>query len=111
MLLKTKGYSHLIESPIVAKVSRTPLSDESPYIFVSPDNMILDNVENSEAILTSLSKESAIDYPSVYGIPSFSHLEDGDIVLINTDGVINSLYRVNSNQNFLLITKRLIGTV
>jgi len=44
--------------------------------------------------------------PIVFGIPSLSHLSDGDLVSISPIGVVNTLYRVNSNQNFLLVTER-----
>ena len=105
MLLKTKGISYLIDEPIVAKVSRVPLPGRENYILIS-ENGMPHNVQGCVAFLTSRSWDRRIDFPSVYNIPGFDHLVDGDIILINTDGVINTLYRVNSMQNFLLITER-----
>lgn len=42
----------------------------------------------------------------IHSVKTLQHLEDGDIVLLNTDGVINTLYRINSSQNFLFFTER-----
>jgi His-Xaa-Ser system radical SAM maturase HxsC len=106
MLLKAKGYSHLIDQPIIAKVTRTPIGGKGKHILIAEDEIKPFDFNEYEAVLTNLSPDDRIDFPSVYGIPDFSHLLDGDIVLVNTDGVINTLYRVNSHQNFLLITER-----
>src|SRR4029077_11870654 len=43
---------------------------------------------------------------SVFEVPGFNHLMEGDLVVINPSGTINTLYRVNSHQNFLLATER-----
>lgn len=106
MLLKTKGQAYYIDGPIVARVTRTPVTGEGRYVLVAEQVIDLEHLPNHEALLTSLSADYRVDYPSVYGIPGFDHLLDGDLVLINTDGVINTLYRINSFQNFLLVTER-----
>jgi His-Xaa-Ser system radical SAM maturase HxsC len=106
MLLKTKGYPHLIDTPLVGKVTRAPVASQNGGILIAEDKIFLENLFNCDAVLTNIAKEKRIDFPSVYGIPSLEHLMDGDIILINTDGVINTLYRVESHQNFILITER-----
>ncbi|MEI9943937.1 MAG: His-Xaa-Ser system radical SAM maturase HxsC [Chitinophagaceae bacterium] len=106
MLLKTKGYSHLLEEPIVAKVSSTPLADDSTFILLCENSLPADYMFSGEAFLTNLPQSHKVDFPSVYGVPDFDHLMDGDIVIVNTDGVINTLYRIHSQQNFLLLTER-----
>ncbi len=106
MLLKTKGRPNLIEEPIVAKVSRLPLSGDQPYLLLDNMDLPFSDPGACVGILSSSDYSTRIDFPSVYNIPSFDHLLDGDIVLVNTDGIINTLYRINSHQNFLLLTER-----
>lgn len=106
MLLKTRGQAYYIEEPIVAKITRTPVVGQGKYVLIAEEEINYEHLSCYEALLTSLTPDNKIDYPGVYGIPDFEHLMDGDIVLINTDGVINTLYRINSLQNFLLITER-----
>lgn len=106
MLLKTKGQAYYIDEPIVARVTRTPVIGEGRYVLIAEREIDIQQLFGHEALLTSLSSDHRVDYPSVYGIPDFDHLFDGDLVLINTDGVINTLYRINSCQNFLLVTER-----
>lgn len=46
------------------------------------------------------------DAPTVFDIGNFNHLDDGDIVSVNPNGLINTLFRVNSKHNALFITDR-----
>ncbi len=65
------------------------------------------HIDIFEAILTKshiLKLTSRI--PHIHSVQTLNHLTEGDIILINPDGVINTLYRVNSHQNFLLATER-----
>lgn len=107
MLLKTRGISHLVKEPIVARVTRNYLSKEQNQILIVEKNFPVENLESFKAILTSADfNENKIDRPAVYAVPAFNHLQEGDIVVVNADGVINTLYRIHSHQNFLLATER-----
>lgn len=106
MLLKTKGSSYLIDEPIVAKVTRQFRSQPGEFALIADREIPMDVLGQYKAILTSLPDSQKIDFPSVYGVTTFEHLMEDDIVVINTDGVINTLYRANSFQNFLLVTER-----
>jgi His-Xaa-Ser system radical SAM maturase HxsC len=107
MLLKVTGIPYKISQPLVAKVTRNKFPDEEGLIFIAEEEAEEVNFESFKAILTNRSlNEFWIDYPSVYAVQTFDHLQEGDIVVVNTDGIINTLYRVNSHQNFLLATER-----
>jgi len=107
MLLKTRGIAYRVYEPIVARVTRNYLSKEQNQILIAEANLPSSNLKSFDAILTNLSiEDSKIDRPSVYSVQTFQHLVEGDIVVVNTDGIINTLYRVNSHQNFLLTTER-----
>jgi len=107
MLLKAKGISTKVAEPIVAKVTRDPLSEELNQILISENGIFSDDHSRFEAILTDQDiPRVPIDKPSVYSIPTFDHLVDGDIVVVNPNGIINTLYRIKSDHNFLLFTER-----
>ncbi len=106
MLLKTRGISYKVNEPIVAAVTRNYLSNGSNQILISEDIIPPGNFQSFKAILSNLDTNYRIEKPSVYSVQTFDHLVDGDIVVVNSDGVINTLYRVDSHQNFLLATER-----
>lgn len=107
MLLKTRGTPYRIEEPIVARVTRDHLSNEPNQVLIAEDAIEITDFSFFRAILTNIDiKSLRIDTSCVYLIGTVDHLVDGDIVVINTDGVINTLFRINSNQNFLLATER-----
>lgn len=107
MLLKTKGTPHLITSPIVASVTREELMHDHDYVLIAEDHIPATKLVSFKALLTNLSfKDYQLDKPSVYSVGTFDHLAENDIVVIHADGNINTLYRVQSVQNFILFTER-----
>lgn len=107
MLLKTKGIPSQVTEPIVAKVTRNQLSEEQNQILISETSIPSNDLSRFKAILTNQeSNVFHLDKPTVYSTQTFDHLVDGDIVVVNSDGVVNTLYRINSAQNFLLATER-----
>lgn len=107
MLLKTKGKSYNISEPIVGKVTRNQFLEEPDYILISENSIPKTNLYNFKAFLTNCHCEiNDPMFPSVYSIQTVEHLSEGDIIVINSDGIINTLYRVLSKQNFLLATER-----
>jgi His-Xaa-Ser system radical SAM maturase HxsC len=107
MLLKTRGISAHINEPIVAKVTRDQLSQESNQILIVENGASIENPKTFKAVLTNLTIENyRHDIPFVHSVKSFEHLDDGDIVVVNSDGVINTLYRNKSRHNFILVTER-----
>lgn len=103
MLLKTKGIASGIHTPIVGRVTFNATDDAEILIL---EGELPDEIRRFKAILTNRDDIKPIDLPTVYSIPNFFHLKSGDIVVINTDGVINTQYRVDSSHNFLLFTER-----
>src|ERR1700722_19866788 len=101
MLLKTKGIPHRISEPLVGRVTRNPEIVEDNFFFISENGIPDGYADRFIAILTN-GKEIISNQPSVREVPTFDHLIEGDIVVVNPSGVINTLYRVNSHQNFLL---------
>lgn len=102
MLLKTRGISNGIDELIVGRVSYS--GSENSEIIVGED---FDQMGDRQyrAILSN-KKALPEDGQGVYSIPDLSHLYEGDIVAIHSDGVVSTLYRVNSVHNFLLFTER-----
>src|SRR3989344_4000551 len=107
MLLKTKGKPYHIDSAIVTKVTRDPKNSDPNTALIVEDASIPNSLEAFRAILTDRPYvECSNKIPCESSVQTFDHLIDGDIVVINSDGVINTLYRARSHQNFLLFTER-----
>lgn len=108
MLLKTKGNPHLLSHSKIGKITRDPNRTDDVRILVVeqwPSSFI--DFSPFIAVLTCFAQpEFEIDKPSVYSVGTFDHLQEDDIVGINNDGTIQTLYRVQSRQNFLLFTER-----
>jgi His-Xaa-Ser system radical SAM maturase HxsC len=104
MLLKVRGTPYRISEPIVGRVTRNPFTHEGREILLTDND--LSRAKNFKAVISSASIENRVDHPSIYSVYTTDHLAEGDIIVINNDGVINTLYRINSYQNFLLATER-----
>ncbi|HVI48726.1 MAG TPA: His-Xaa-Ser system radical SAM maturase HxsC [Chitinophaga sp.] len=103
MILKTKGVPVGIERPIAGSITFHNGS--------AGDILIMENGKpsqpgNYKALLTSQGQLEHPNIPYVHSVPAFNHLSEGDIIIINSDGVITTAYRVNSRHNFLLFTEQ-----
>lgn len=104
MLLRTKGNAYNISEPLIGRVSRNPAElDENTFLILEDSNQSIER-HAMKGVLASFDFDYAV--PKVNNVPNFEHLEDGDIVVANQDGNINTLYRVNSFHNVLLATER-----
>jgi His-Xaa-Ser system radical SAM maturase HxsC len=106
MKLKTKGLPNCIAESIVGRVTFDPFTISDNSILLTDGGLDPFVLQNFEAVLTTAAFKDRIDYPSVYEIPDFNHLAEGDIIVVHSDGVINTVYRVASEHNFLLFTER-----
>jgi His-Xaa-Ser system radical SAM maturase HxsC len=108
MLLKTRGKSLNVDTPVVGKITRNGFSIEPNQILIAENYIEVAYIEHFNAVLTNL-ELLGHDYDGrsvVYGVKTFDHLSEGDIVAITSDGLIQTIYRVNSHQNFILATER-----
>lgn len=102
MLLKTKGIPNHLDSLIVGRVT---YSGNGPSeILISSDALQTDHPKYKAILSTDVPLFTSMR--GVFSIPDLSHLCEGDIVGIHSDGVVNTLYRINSFHNFLLFTER-----
>lgn len=104
MILKVKGRQFDVTAPIIGRVTRS-LEDQEAEILISKAGFSR-NWYGFKAILSETGISTSLEIPIVHSIKNLDHLEEGDIVIINTDGVVNTIYRINSNHNFLLFTER-----
>ena len=97
--LKTKGTPHNVTNTIVAEV--ISVGNHSEVVCYSPE---ID--ENISLTLEQIEPDENDKLKIVFALASLNHLEKGDIVLINTKGLIYTLFRVKSPHNSLFITDR-----
>lgn len=105
MLLKTKGISFNVHSPIVGIVCTSTLNCTEDSILVTNTHEHLIGFSKYKAVITTC--DLAHEFiPTIFKVSDINHLTDGDIVVVNTDGIVNTLYRTQSNHNSLLVTER-----
>jgi His-Xaa-Ser system radical SAM maturase HxsC len=105
MELKTKGTAINVTSPIVGRVTTNPYCTDQESILVS-DEVCFDHQRFNCIITTNTISNKIIQGIYVERVSFIHHLIDGDIVVVNTDGIVNTLYRVKSFQNAILVTER-----
>lgn len=104
MILKTKGNPYDVTVPIIGRVTRIP-ENQDYEIFIT-ENHFSKSWFKHRAVLTTVRLVSPLEVPIIHSIKNLDHLNEGDIVILNTDGVINTIYRTDSLHNFLLFTER-----
>jgi sulfatase maturation enzyme AslB (radical SAM superfamily) len=106
MLLKVRGIAYNFYETIVGRITTDTSCMDGNTVLVT-QNARPENSGKFRAILTNLSYDHVkFEEPSVCSVQTFDHLTDGDIVALHPNGIIHTLYRVNSQQNFLLATER-----
>ena len=108
MKLRTKGKILNISSSIVVKATRFKHKLNQPnYCYViDSEDMIMKKYE-SELIITISNKiEKSYKGKIVFGIKDLMHISEDDIIYIGNDGKVQTMYRTNSSQNYLLVTDR-----
>jgi His-Xaa-Ser system radical SAM maturase HxsC len=93
--LKTRGIARNITDTVVAKI-------------VSGNGIMLNcfSSELDESVYLSKDKNEVTQTKGIFDIPDIEHLDIGDIVLINPNGTVYTLFRVKSPHNALFITDR-----
>ncbi len=109
MILRTRGKSlNEFDDSIVGYVTRDINKLDENTFLILEDNIKISPDKIFKGIITT-HKELSLHNTQIniiYKIPSLDHLTDGDIIAISNDGNVNTLYRVNSFQNTLLVTER-----
>ncbi|WP_188936841.1 His-Xaa-Ser system radical SAM maturase HxsC [Puia dinghuensis] len=107
MLLRTRGISINIEEPVVGRITRNAGYTGDNSILICENGLPSSRIEKFACVLTNQeSTDWQGDHPVVFKVPSFEHLNEGDLVVVSQDGNIKTLYRINSFHNTLLATER-----
>lgn len=103
---KLRGKTKNIVEPILGKV-RQSLNILSGGILITatlPKHRL-----RRDLVITSCSNDEKIDkikYPIIYGVNNIDEIADGDIVLAESNGLINVMFDNSSSDNCLLLTER-----
>lgn len=106
MELKTKGQAVGLREPLVAKVTRQVQNVAADTALIV-EEALPGSLAGFQAVFTTGDlKARNPKLPYVHHVKFLHHLQEGDIVVAHSDGVINTLYRASSVHNFLLATER-----
>jgi His-Xaa-Ser system radical SAM maturase HxsC len=107
MILRVKGKAVNVETFIVGKVTRDYNKLDKNTFLIAENSIPEVDFSPACGMLTNLDyNASDLLLPSVFNIPSFDHLHEGDIVSVNSLGNVRTLYRVNSYHNIIFATER-----
>lgn len=108
MKLKTRGTPLNIQEFQVLKVTRFKhkLNNPSYCLIIDSEEVIKSKRCDDIVITTSKLLPEGYKGQIVYNIRELDHISEDDILYIGSDGVIKTLYRVNSRQNMILLTER-----
>lgn len=104
--LRVKGKALNIADPVIGKVSVYPDLSET-VVLVKRDTKV--SIDVSDKLLVFEGKPYHIEgYKNslVYNCLSVNHLQSGDIIVANSKGLVETLYRKESHHNALFITDR-----
>ncbi|WP_205624330.1 His-Xaa-Ser system radical SAM maturase HxsC [Dyadobacter crusticola] len=103
MELRSKGKPLSFTQPIIGRITYGLAAESSILIDHS-----LDNTDVSDRHLAVLTKRSVTTHlsPIIHSIPSIQPLSEGDVIMMLPNGIIQTLFRVNSLDNTLFTTDR-----
>lgn len=107
--LRAKGKAVNVDEPLVAKVTTDKDDYGKVYLAKHKDDLLGVNLSRFKGVITTetdLEGLSINGKPLVYRAPFLSHLETDDIVVINQNGGVDTLFRKRSPHNALFITDR-----
>lgn len=103
--LRTRGIPEGSWDPTIGRITRSP-EDEGCVLLYSGEEEELDRRLPPRIVLTERRCPLDTDQQQVHSLPSTSHLQEGDIVVVHPNGLVETLYRANSAHNALFITDR-----
>ncbi|MBL3546666.1 His-Xaa-Ser system radical SAM maturase HxsC [Chryseobacterium sp. KMC2] len=109
MILKTKGKPINLNDIIVGRINKSGITEENSIVILQDD--LCENLQTTSNCLAVITENDYtsnpnLNKPIIHNVKTLQHLEEGDIVLLNTDGVINTLFRINSPHNFMFFTEQ-----
>lgn len=105
--LRTRGKAHWIEAPLVKRITRSPEADSSDALILEPTEPVTETLSAGVVLSPSeLPKHPHTARPGIYGCARLDHLQDGDVVAVHPNGLVETLYREESPHNALFITDR-----
>lgn len=108
MKLHAAGKVFGISEESVLRVTTKPIENPAERIhhaFVSFDDRAIDQISAYGAIIPF--HNGIVDKTKlrvITGIENLSYLSDGDVIAVHPNGFVRTLYRRNSNHNFILMT-------
>lgn len=106
MIFRAKGTPVNLDGFVVGKITRDAAATGENLVYIA--DIATDPAVTISAFLTCINTPPNLNgkVPTVYNIASLEHLQDGDIVSIGEDGIVRTVYRVNSFYNTILATER-----
>lgn len=106
MELKTKGRAVGVQYVKVLRITRQVHNSGNNLAYIAEHTWPPDLTGFSMLLTTQSMEGVTVELPYIDRIAFLDHLEEGDIIAAHSDGLIRTLYRVQSQHNFLFTTER-----
>ena len=111
MKLSTRGKASAnLRDPVIGRITSRPIPVSSRPDYILMSETVGSDISGYAAVLTTehidSKRSDKTSPPIVHSAHSLDHLTDGDVVMMNDVGYVNTLYRVNSKHNTIFATDR-----
>ena len=98
-----------ISRTLIGRVTRSPLEDDSRRAdawLLTDDAAVPVDASGYLGVLAVGAPPAIANVPIVFGVRQLAYLDDGDVVAVDPNGFVRTLYRRASNHNFILLTEQ-----
>lgn len=109
MRLHETGRATGVDQTLIGRIARTPIADaerRADAWLLAVDGVLPCDSHGYLGILALGEPPSFASVPTVAGLRQLSYLDDGDVVAVDPNGFVRTLYRRASPHNFILVTEQ-----
>jgi len=109
-MIQLSGISKNIDTPLIGKISFSSVLKKGRHntIYINPE-LSYRKLKDYLAVISSVENINIPNLehlPIIYNTRDISSLDNGDVVELLPNGLINVLYQINSKDNILFLTQR-----
>jgi His-Xaa-Ser system radical SAM maturase HxsC len=96
-----------VDRPLIGRVARTPVDSSRADTWLLSENGALPcDPHGYLGVLAHGAAPQVSGMPIAHGLRQLAYLDDGDVVAVDPNGFVRTLYRRTSRHNFILVTEQ-----
>jgi len=106
MRLHAVGRPENVERTLIGRIARHPVNRDRADTWLIANDGIAPDAAGYMGVFTNTEVPWRIATPAVYGVRALDYLDDGDVISVDPNGFVRTLYRRASPHNFILMTEQ-----